>query len=134
MMDWFKKDTKPMTTGTEALRERIRVHFKKYNGANLARDLNIGQAALDAFAHTNGKLPDAVLDGIAKRFFGDNCSFDAERNLLKNNSPPPVLMPSPPARPLPINAGPIVRTGADLANPVAPGPMQPRLSRPGWAE
>jgi hypothetical protein len=82
------KETTPMTqTGTGVLREAVRIRIKKGHAGLLARDFSIGTATLEAFATGGAKLPDAIMDAAAKYFFGSNCSFDAERNLLKRAKP-----------------------------------------------
>ena len=127
------KDIAPMTTGTDVLRAALlaRAHRGGYL-AILARELNVGIGALDEFAHGKGKLPDAILNGLAQDIFGSNCSFDSERNLLVQAKQvplpsavrPPLFVPTPKVYPL---VSPLISSN--------PQPQaQPKQTRAGWAE
>ena len=75
------KEATPMTqTGTDVLREALRARIHKGYAGLLARDLGIGVAALDEFAHGKGKLPDAIMSALAKN------STRARRNDPKRTS------------------------------------------------
>ena len=56
-------------TGTEALRATLTERIRKGQAATIARDLDIGAAALDSFSRGEGSLPPRVLDALAKHLF-----------------------------------------------------------------
>jgi hypothetical protein len=78
------------TTGTAVLRATLTARFSKGPApvALLARDLNIGTGALDAFAHGTGKLPLETLQALAKILF--DATYDTELDRLR-----PVKKPEP---------------------------------------
>jgi hypothetical protein len=97
----------PVTkTGTDVLREALRIRLKKGSPAQLSLDVGVGVAALENWAAGSGRLPDDVMGKIAKWLFGDNVSFDAARNLLvrkkptmlRSTAPPPKAPVRPPPR------------------------------------
>jgi len=126
------KDAAPAVTGTDVLREALRIKFRHGPSvtANLARDLNVGVGALEAWASGSGQLPVAALNTITKRIFGDTASFDAERNLLvreKREAIPMGITPprwTPPPKPIPPPEPP-------RAKVQPPPPLPPK---PGWAD
>jgi hypothetical protein len=127
------KEAAPMTkSGSDVLRAATRARNKGAAFALLARDLDIGIAALDAFARGEGTLPDAIMSALAKHIFGDNVTFDAARNLLVRAKRVPIpagLLPPryvPPPRPVSAPSPPPIRSDK-------PPPVQPK-GRPGWAD
>lgn len=69
------------------------MRLKKGHAGPIARDHNIGIAAIEEFVYGKGKLTDATMTAMAKEIFGDNCSFDAERNLLVRTLQPSTVVP-----------------------------------------
>jgi hypothetical protein len=133
-MGFFKSDPPPVVTGTDKLREAARAKFMKGpKAALLARDLQIGVSALDEFAHGQGTLPPKIMTALARDFFGDNCSFDPERDLLVRTPAPSVSMGNRPApltfKPAPTRSS--AAPGAALLNGLDP---PPKPNRAGWAE
>ena len=60
-----------ITTGTDAIRQKLRVLNKKMNLAILARDVGISSDALQAFIDGKRSLPIPVLQGLTKDFGTD---------------------------------------------------------------
>lgn len=121
-------------TGTDVLRSALRARIKHGHAAPLARDLNIGTASLDEFAHGKAKLPDTVMTALAKEFFGPNCWFDRELNLLvraKQAVKPMHRIEPPPVRRAPPPPGPVAWRPT---RPLTPQPVQTKRTAPGWAD
>jgi hypothetical protein len=129
-MKFFNGATPMTPTGTDVLREALRIRTKKGHTGSLARDLNIGIAALDEFAHGKGKLPDAIMSALAQHIFGSNVTFDAEQNLLKRAKPASIPAAVPPPRFVPTPK--VYPTVAPMI-PSKPAPVQPK-GRAGWAD
>ena len=127
------KEAAPMTTGTDVLREALRVRIRKGSAALLARDLGAGTATLDEFAHGRGTLPLAIMNTLAKNLFGDSCSFDAQRDLLTRTKQVATPIGTAPPRFVP-KAPPVL--GPSAWPPIIPDKPQPqpKQTRAGWAQ
>src|SRR5262245_18912766 len=82
-----------MTTGTDAIRQMLRVRNKRMNLAILARDLGIPSGTLDAFIDGKRSLPIPVLQGLTEELWNGHAVYDPGVDQLR-----PALQE--PARPL----------------------------------
>ena len=71
-----------ITTGTDVIRQMLRVLNKKMNLAILARDLGISSDALQAFIDGQRSLPIPVLQGLTKKLWG-HAVYDPELDRLR---------------------------------------------------
>ena len=127
------KETAPMTapTGIDVLRGALLARAPK--GAFLpimARELNVGLAALQEWMHGKGRLSPETLNAMARYVFGDNAGFDAERNVLVRAKPvtTPLGNPPPPYK-APAKIYPLHPPARD-----ASCKPPPKARRAGWAE
>ena len=72
-----------ITTGTDAIRQMLRVRNKKINLAILARDLGISSDALQAFIDGKRSLPIPVLQGLTKVLWNGHAVYDPEVDRLR---------------------------------------------------
>ena len=116
-------------TGIDVLREALRVRFKRgpIVVGIFARELGIGVGTLEDFANNRAAtLPAQTLDAAAKFVFGDNVSFDAERNLLRRTKQPSTGCPGrTPGRPARQPAHGAVDWSPNKGVPYTPPPKPP---------
>ena len=72
-----------ITTGTDAIRQMLRVRIKKMNLAILARDLGISSDALQAFIDGKRSLPIPVLQELTKILWNGDAVYDPEVDRLR---------------------------------------------------
>ena len=72
-----------ITTGTDAIRQMLRVRNKKINLASLARDVGISSDALQAFIDGKRSLPIPVLQGLTKVLWNGDAVYDPEVDRLR---------------------------------------------------
>ena len=72
-----------ITTGTDAIRQKLRVLNKKMNLAILARDLGISSDMLDTFIDGQRSLPIPVLQGLTKVLWNGHAVYDPEVDRLR---------------------------------------------------
>ena len=65
-----------ITTGTDLIRQMLRVRNKKMNLASLARDLGISSDTLLAFIDGKRSLPIPVLQGLTKELWNGHAVYD----------------------------------------------------------
>ena len=82
-----------IATGTDVIREMLRVRNKRTNLAILARDLGISSDTLHAFIDGKRSLPIPVLQGLTKELWNGHAVYDPEVDRLR-----PALQE--PAKPL----------------------------------
>jgi hypothetical protein len=82
-------------TGTDAIRQALRA--RRLNLANLARDLHLANAPVDAFMD-GGTLPPDALEALTRMIWAGHAEFDAELNLIRpaNRQEPRPLGGPPP--------------------------------------
>src|SRR6478736_1447302 len=85
-------------TGTDAIRQKLRVLNKKINLASLARDLGISSDMLDTFIDGQRSLPIPVLQGLTKVLWNGHAVYDPEVDRLRparqEPAKPQGVMPS----------------------------------------
>jgi hypothetical protein len=129
--------TEPEITGAQVLRDALHARAIKSHYLSLvARDYNIALAALEDFVRLGSKLPPEVLNRLARDLFGDNASYDPQRDLLVRTT----------AEARPLGNRPPSIDEMDLELPTftgGPAPVRPRHAalpgtpqrrRPGWAD
>jgi hypothetical protein len=79
-------------SGLALIRSAVLVRAKKSHLANLARDLGTGLATLEEFAHGRAKLPNDILNALAKELFGANATYDPQIDKLIRAKPPTIPM------------------------------------------
>ena len=120
-------------TGTDALRAAVATYARKGHLSPLSRDVGVGVAALDSFAHAQGGLTPAVMSALAKDLL--DAEYDEEHDLLrprKKVEPKSLGISPPPIDPatLPVfDTSPPPR-GPQPVNPVRVPPQ--KQQRPGW--
>ena len=72
-----------ITTGTDAIRQMLRVRNKKINLASLARDLGISSDMLDTFIDGKRSLPIPVLQDLTKVLWNGHAVYDPEVDRLR---------------------------------------------------
>ena len=72
-----------ITTGTDAIRQMLRVRNKKMNLAILARDLGISSDTLHAFIDGKRSLPIPVLQDLTKVLWNGDAVYDPEVDRLR---------------------------------------------------
>ena len=87
------KMSQGIATGTDVIREMLRVRNKRTNFAILARDLGLSSNTLDAFIDAKRSLPIPVLQGLTKELWNGHAVYDPEVDRLR-----PALQE--PAKPL----------------------------------
>jgi hypothetical protein len=122
-------------TGTDALKQALRVRLKKGHQARLSRDLNVAMMSLGEFAFGDALLPVDVMRALARELWEGHAEYDAEADMLHSASTAPwkSLGVHPPAA----IAGKKYPVGTVAAFPraevpVTPQPMRPR--RAGWID
>ena len=116
--------TEPIPTGTDAIREALRVR-RKTNLVALARDHGLSAVARDAFIDGRRSLPAETLWAIAKDLW-PHLEFDAQADRLR----PAVREPAKPQGVLPVFSitPPVYRAGP--AQQAGPQPVkEPRAMR-----
>jgi DNA-binding phage protein len=87
-----------ITTGTDVIRQMLRVRNKKMNLASLARDVGISSDTLLAFTDGKRSLPIPVLQGLTKVFWNEYAVYDPEVDRLRparrEPAKPQGVMPS----------------------------------------
>jgi len=122
-------------TGTDVLRETLRVRCFKGDLVLIAKNRGLGVAVLDGFLRGTGSLPPDILQKMAQEFWGDSARYDAERDVLyRVRQEPKVFAPAkPPTCAEMFASGQLVRPVLD--RPVRPAPPVTKPSpRPGWAD
>ena len=121
-------------TGTDVLRAALYARSRKVHPGNLARDLGVSPAALDAFTNSKALLAPDVLKKLTVFLFGGSAVYDEAIDRLR-----PAVEAE--AKPLGIHAPPFKKKPPfDNAfrpgpQPVIPVPRPPmRVARPGWIE
>ena len=70
-------------TGTDAIRQMLRVRNKRMNLASLARELGISSDMLDAFIDGKRSLPIPVLQDLTKKLWNGHAVYDPEVDRLR---------------------------------------------------
>ena len=119
------------TTGTDVIREALRVRNRKSNLIAIARDIQVSPHLLDSFIERKASLSPDILRKLTTELWGGQAEFDAELNLLRSaNKTPPMSMGSRPPR---CERKPVDHPGYTMGpQPVKPERPKAKTPRPGW--
>ena len=114
-----------ITTGTDAIRQMLRVRNKRINLASLARELGISSDTLHAFIDGKRSLPIPVLQDLTKKLWNGHAVYDPEVDRLR----PARQEPAKPLGVLPSLTIPLPTYTAGPAQ-AAPRPVNVEITEP----
>jgi len=115
-----------ITTGTDAIRQMLRVRIKTMNLAILARDLGISSDALQAFIDGKRSLPIPVLQDLTKVLWNGDAVYDPETDRLR----PARERPARPLGGMPSLTIPLPTYTVGPAQQVGPQPVNVQITEP----
>ena len=123
-----------ITSGTDIIREAVRVRMVKGHLGTLARDLSVSVDALEAFVAGKRTLPPDILRALTTELLS-HAEYDASCDRLRpanKQKPTPAYGVTPP----PAKHNPTVPRQASgpfrIVRDAAPMPLKSK--RPGWAD
>jgi hypothetical protein len=126
-------------SGTEAIRQALYARNKRFNLANLARDMGIASDALETFIFGKALLSTDALVKLTTYVWGGAFEYDAATDRLRptNRQEPKTLgRGAPPIDPAKLPTFPRWDEAQPLRAPVPADPVtQPeKQKRPGWID